>query len=464
MSFRARSPTRSITTSPARTSSRRGSCSAASCRSSPTTIVTCGSSACGEPAWSTSPRCGRPASSTRCTAPSSGSPTRCVASSRGRDDITVGASGARAPRRRWRPAAIRRGVSQFVVVADDRTGALETAGACADLGCEHDRGAVRRGVEPSTRSASSSTSPRVTSRRATRALGRRRRPPHALHKIDSTLRGSWAHEVVGRQQAHCRLGAGGARVPRRRANVRGRRRATSTAFPSPRAPRRPTLEVPCARADPPTTSATRARQRSTPSRPSDRGRVARARVGVRSRCATRRPTKTSTVIARAWSAHSDVVLAGTAAVDRRSRRRGAAARRRLRPRDQRATRRRSSCVEACTRWRSRRQLRPRPAGITVLRPSSTRASTTRRRVAIGARRPPLAKRSSPAASPPSSSWEATPRLRCSEIASCSSAAPSLPASRGAAPWGDDGPLLLTQARRLRHPVDASSTSSAERQP
>ena len=27
-------------------------------------------------------------------------------------------------------------------------------------------------------------------------------PAHALHKIDSTLRGSWAHEIVGRQQAH----------------------------------------------------------------------------------------------------------------------------------------------------------------------------------------------------------------------------------------------------------------------
>lgn len=96
----------------------------------------------------------------------------------------------------------------FVVLADDRTGAWETAGACADrLGS-----AVIVSLEqpPTPQSV-------VVIDLATRHL----RPGHAattarnaaarswdgpacrlLHKIDSTLRGNWAHEVVSVAASH----------------------------------------------------------------------------------------------------------------------------------------------------------------------------------------------------------------------------------------------------------------------
>ncbi len=193
---------------------------------------------------------------------------------------------------------------------------------------QHDRGAVRRGVEPSGAAVHrSSTSPHVTSRRATRRARAASAPAHALHKIDSTLRGSWAHEVVGRQQAHCRLGAGGARVPGRGAHLCGRRRDVDGVPVAERRRRDRRSTVPCARADPPTTSATRGRQRSTPSRRPPWPRWLETPAASVARCATRRTDEDLEVIADAWSADSDVVLAGTAAVDRRSRQRGAAARR-----------------------------------------------------------------------------------------------------------------------------------------
>ena len=92
-------------------------------------------------------------------------------------------------------------MKSVVVIADDRTGAMETAGACADLGC----GAivVPFGVTSAFDSqcmvldlATRHLSPSEAQARAVSA------PAHALHKIDSTLRGAWAHEIVGRQQAH----------------------------------------------------------------------------------------------------------------------------------------------------------------------------------------------------------------------------------------------------------------------
>ena len=91
-------------------------------------------------------------------------------------------------------------MTAFVVAADDRTGALETAGACADLGCDsvvaphgidiaRERGCVVVDL------ASRHLSPlEAGARAAVISAG-------AAHKIDSTLRGNWAHELVARQRA-----------------------------------------------------------------------------------------------------------------------------------------------------------------------------------------------------------------------------------------------------------------------
>ncbi len=87
----------------------------------------------------------------------------------------------------------------FVIAADDRTGALETAGACADRGCDaivvphgvdidHERGCVVVDL------ASRHLSPLEAGARAASIS------PGAAHKIDSTLRGNWAHELVARQR------------------------------------------------------------------------------------------------------------------------------------------------------------------------------------------------------------------------------------------------------------------------
>jgi D-threonate/D-erythronate kinase len=91
-------------------------------------------------------------------------------------------------------------VTAFVIAADDRTGALETAGACADLGC--DAVVVPHGIDtPLERGcvvvdlASRHLSPLDAGARAA-SIG-----PSAAHKIDSTLRGNWAHELVARQRA-----------------------------------------------------------------------------------------------------------------------------------------------------------------------------------------------------------------------------------------------------------------------
>lgn len=97
----------------------------------------------------------------------------------------------------------------LVVAADDRTGAHEAAGACAEAGL----GAVTVttwadtvdavGAATSTNVAvvdlaSRHTEPAAAARRAT-AIGRSTLGRHA-HKVDSTLRGNWAHEVAARQR------------------------------------------------------------------------------------------------------------------------------------------------------------------------------------------------------------------------------------------------------------------------
>ena len=91
-------------------------------------------------------------------------------------------------------------MSQFTVVADDRTGAMETAGACADLGCS----TIVLPFGATSALDAQCVVVDLASRHLTASEARARAvsaPAHALHKIDSTLRGSWAHEVVGRQQA-----------------------------------------------------------------------------------------------------------------------------------------------------------------------------------------------------------------------------------------------------------------------
>jgi D-threonate/D-erythronate kinase len=89
-------------------------------------------------------------------------------------------------------------VSSLLVVADDRTGAMETAGMCADLGCTSEVTPFGRVARPGCDVvvidlSSRHLSPAEAARRATSVA------PDAAHKIDSTLRGNWAHEVVGRQ-------------------------------------------------------------------------------------------------------------------------------------------------------------------------------------------------------------------------------------------------------------------------
>jgi 4-hydroxythreonine-4-phosphate dehydrogenase len=97
-------------------------------------------------------------------------------------------------------------VIELLIGADDRTGALETAGACADAGfgmvevvARHMSGAgaatraivvdlVTRHVDPSVAAERASALEQVPA-------GRR------AHKLDSTLRGNWAPELVARQRA-----------------------------------------------------------------------------------------------------------------------------------------------------------------------------------------------------------------------------------------------------------------------
>lgn len=85
---------------------------------------------------------------------------------------------------------------ELLISADDRTGALETGGACADVGFE-----VRLTTTPDT---SDDCAVVDLDSRHCRALeaARRIRTAHGLdarfrcHKMDSGLRGNWAHEVA----------------------------------------------------------------------------------------------------------------------------------------------------------------------------------------------------------------------------------------------------------------------------
>ncbi len=97
---------------------------------------------------------------------------------------------------------------QFLIAADDRTGALETAGACADAGA----GAVTVVVAGEVLDPAGATvvvdlatrhiTPAEAAGRAAAVEGTR--SVRSGHKIDSTLRGNWAHELVSRHDAGAR--------------------------------------------------------------------------------------------------------------------------------------------------------------------------------------------------------------------------------------------------------------------
>lgn len=88
------------------------------------------------------------------------------------------------------------------IAADDRTGALEVAGACASAGL----GPLLVGTVAGLAALGCSggvvdlASRHLTAREAAaRAATVDRRSGSAAHKIDSTLRGNWAHEVLARR-------------------------------------------------------------------------------------------------------------------------------------------------------------------------------------------------------------------------------------------------------------------------
>ena len=94
----------------------------------------------------------------------------------------------------------------LLITADDRTGVLETGGACADLGFR-----VRFGPNPVDGDDcalldidSRHTSPRVAAERVVRAHSVRAR--FRCHKMDSGLRGNWAHEVAALLASGRRIG------------------------------------------------------------------------------------------------------------------------------------------------------------------------------------------------------------------------------------------------------------------
>jgi len=101
-------------------------------------------------------------------------------------------------------------VIELLVVADDRTGALETAGACADAGLgpvpvgprpPPERGQAARAavVDAGTRHLDPIEAARRAGALDSLAAG------HRAHKLDSTLRGNWAHELVARHPAAGRV-------------------------------------------------------------------------------------------------------------------------------------------------------------------------------------------------------------------------------------------------------------------
>ena len=94
----------------------------------------------------------------------------------------------------------------LLVTADDRTGALETGGACADLGF-----AVRCALQPAPDDdcivvdiASRHCQPDDAKRRV--AVAHRHEARWRCHKMDSALRGNWAHESAALLAAGHRIG------------------------------------------------------------------------------------------------------------------------------------------------------------------------------------------------------------------------------------------------------------------
>ena len=122
---------------------------------------------------------------------------------------------------------------EWLVVADDRTGALEVAGemAARARAGDGDRSAAtldadaagrgRRPREPAPRAAA----------RGARGPRRRPRSParHRAHKIDSMLRGNWADRAGGRPAGHRRAGAAWCRRCRASAGRASVASCTSTA-------------------------------------------------------------------------------------------------------------------------------------------------------------------------------------------------------------------------------------------
>ena len=94
----------------------------------------------------------------------------------------------------------------LLVTADDRTGALETGGACADLGLK------TRLVRVPTADDDCAVmdldcrhcAPAEAQRRV--AMAHRRAARFRCHKMDSGLRGNWAHEVAALVEAGHRVG------------------------------------------------------------------------------------------------------------------------------------------------------------------------------------------------------------------------------------------------------------------
>lgn len=87
----------------------------------------------------------------------------------------------------------------LLVAADDRTGALETAAELAD----HGTGPVPVRVWPTDMVSGvvDLDSRRVPAGEARHRAGTLRTDGPAAHKIDSTLRGNWAHELVARHES-----------------------------------------------------------------------------------------------------------------------------------------------------------------------------------------------------------------------------------------------------------------------
>jgi uncharacterized protein YgbK (DUF1537 family) len=100
-------------------------------------------------------------------------------------------------------AAVASAGVHFTVVADDRSGALETAGACADAGFE----ALVVPYEHESLPDAECVVVDLASRHLPSEVAKTRAavaPTGAAQKIDSSLRGNWAHELVAR---HGVLGA-----------------------------------------------------------------------------------------------------------------------------------------------------------------------------------------------------------------------------------------------------------------